>query len=94
MELQINDFLLAVQCIPQAPDICETCDSVGQRLPQMIFNPSLSPFSNEPHGRKEDYGDARRSGLGLRGSEMHRKRFCELFWNWDRDGLVDLKSHL
>lgn len=87
MELQVNDFLFAAQCIPQAPEICKRCDPWARDSPQRIFNPSLSPSSNEPHSRKEDYGDAKQSGLGLRGSEMHRKRFCELFWNRKRVGM-------
>lgn len=88
MELQVDDILSAAQCIPQAPDICETCNPWARDFPQRIFNPALSPSSNEPHGRKDDYEDTKRSGLGLGSSEIHRRQFANVFGiedDWDNE---------
>ncbi len=78
MKLQVDDFFSAAQCIPQAPDVGETCDPWARDFPQRIFNPSLRPSSKGKHDREEYYRNPERSGLGLKASGIHRKGVCDL----------------
>ncbi len=86
MKLQVDDFFSAAQCVPHAPEVCETCDPWARDFPQRIFSPSLHPSSNVKHDSEDNHGNVERSSLGLKASAIHRKRFCELIWNGRRVG--------